>query len=260
MKQSLAMFVKYRHLLFNLIGRDLKVKYRRSVLGILWSVLNPLLMMLVITAVFSNIFKFNIEHFPVYYLTGYTLFNFFSEATNICNSSILEASALIKKVYIPKYIFPLEKVTFALVNMLFSLIAMALIYAVTQTPIHWTALLFPIPIIYTFCFALGMGLLLSALTVYFRDILHLYGVVLTAWMYLTPIFYPVDPQAIPAFMLTVFKFNPLYHFVTYNRNIMMNGVVPGLTDNLICMLFAGGALIVGVLVFRKLQRNFILHI
>ena len=150
--------------------------------------------------------------------------------------------------------------TFALVNMLFSLIAMALIYAVTQTPIHWTALLFPIPIIYTFCFALGMGLLLSALTVYFRDILHLYGVVLTAWMYLTPIFYPVDPQAIPAFMLTVFKFNPLYHFVTYNRNIMMNGVVPGLTDNLICMLFAGGALIVGVLVFRKLQRNFILHI
>ena len=134
MKQSLAMFVKYRHLLFNLIGRDLKVKYRRSVLGILWSVLNPLLMMLVITAVFSNIFKFNVEHFPVYYLTGYTLFNFFSEATNMCNSSILEASALIKKVYIPKYIFPLEKVTFALVNMLFSLIAMALIYAVTQTP------------------------------------------------------------------------------------------------------------------------------
>ena len=121
LKAQIETFKRYKYLLINLIEKDIKLKYRRSVLGILWSVLNPLLMMIVISAVFSNIFKVNIENFPIYYLTGSTLFNMLSETTNYSMMSILESSSLIKKVYIPKYIFPLEKCMFGLVNFLFSI-------------------------------------------------------------------------------------------------------------------------------------------
>ena len=119
MKAQLLTFKKYRYLLQDLTARDLKVKYRRSVLGFAWSILNPFLMMLVITAVFQNIFKFEVDYFPIYYLTGALLYNFVVEATNGSMTSIIGGASLIKKVYIPKYIFPLEKCIFAFVNMVF---------------------------------------------------------------------------------------------------------------------------------------------
>lgn len=258
MKRTLVVFMKYRYLLYNLISRDIKVKYRRSVLGILWSVLNPLLTMLVMTAVFSQVFKFEIENFPVYYLTGSIMFNFYSEATNLCTTSVIGSSALIKKVYIPKYIFPLEKVLFSFVNALFSLIALIFIFAVTGTPITVTAILFPIPLLYTLIFALGVGLLLSSMAVYFRDILHLYAVILTAWMYFTPIFYPAD--ILPEKIAWLLNLNPLYHFISYFRNVMMYNTVPDLTANLYCAGFAVVFLLAGMLVFKKLQKNFILYL
>lgn len=257
MKNSLTVFLKYRYLLYNLISRDIKVKYRRSVLGIVWSILNPLLMMLVMTAVFSNVFKFNVPNFPVYYLLGSTIWNFFSEATNTAITSVLGANALIKKVYIPKYLFPLEKVLFAFVNMLFSLIAVAFIFVVTGTPATVTMLMLPIPLIYVLLFALGIGMLLSALTVYFRDVLHLYAVILTAWMYFTPIFYPVN--ALPTVMQNILKINPLYHYVSYFRDILMYNTVPDLWSNLICLGWALASMVIGLAVFRKLQGNFILY-
>lgn len=258
MNRTITVFLKYRYLLFNLISRDIKVKYRRSVLGIVWSILNPLLMMLVMTAVFSQVFKFDIPNFPVYYLLGSTIWSFFSEATNAATTSVLGASSLIKKVYIPKYIFPLEKVLFAFVNMLFSLIAVAFIFLVTGTPITFTVLLVPIPLIYVLLFAMGVSMMLAALTVYFRDILHLYAVILTAWMYFTPIFYPVN--ALPQIMQNLLKINPLYHYVTYFRDILMYNTVPDLMSNLICIAYATIALIAGLVVFKKMQGNFILYI
>ena len=134
MRARIKTFGRYKYLLKNLIVKDVKLKYRRSILGILWSVLNPLLMMLVISAVFSSIFKVSVENFPVYYLTGSTLFNMLAETTNSSMTSILDSSSLIKKVYIPKYIFPLEKCMFGFINFLFSMIAVA---------IMWSAFLFP---------------------------------------------------------------------------------------------------------------------
>lgn len=242
----------------NLISRDIKVKYRRSALGLVWSILNPLLMMLVMTAVFSQIFKFDVPNFPLYYLIGSTIWGFFSEATNSCIMSILSASSLIKKVYIPKYIFPLEKILFAFINMIFSLVAVAFIFLITRTPLTWTALLIPIPMIYTLIFSAGMGLLLSALTVYFRDILHLYAVLLTAWMYFTPTFYPIN--ALPVTMQDLIKINPLYHYVSYARDVLMYNTIPSLETNLICMIYALVSLFIGIVVFKKLQKNFILYI
>lgn len=257
MQKTLAVFMKYRFLLMNLVSRDIKVKYRRSVLGMLWSVLNPLLMMLVMTAVFSRFFRFAIPNFPVYYLSAQLIWSFFSESTSVSMSAITGNAALIKKVYIPKYIFPLQKVLSSCVNMGFSCVALIFILLVTQTPVTITVTLFPLCFAYLIMFSLGFSLMLSAAVVYFSDIEHLYGVVLTAWMYFTPIFYPAS---ILGDLQWILKINPMYHFVSYFRNILMYNTLPSLQENLICLLLGVVSLLLGCLVFKKLQRNFILHI
>lgn len=258
MHKYIQVFLKYRYLLFNLIERDIKVKYRRSFLGLLWSVLNPLMTMIILTIVFSNLFKFQIENFSLYIILGVTMFNFMSEATNTAMTSMLGAGALIKKVYIPKYMFPLEKVLFAFVNLLFAQIAVILVVLFTGASLHWTILLFPVPLVYLLFFSIGMGFILSAAAVFFRDMLHLYGVLLTAWMYLTPIIYPMD--ILPPLMQKLMLLNPLYHYVDYMRQLMIYGTIPGIKENLICFGFAFLATVLGLCIFKKKQDRFILFI
>lgn len=257
MKQYFKNFFKYRYLVGDLIVRDLKVKYRRSVLGFAWSILNPLLMMLVITAVFQNIFQSSIDNFPLYYLTGYLMFSFMTEATTLAMTAVIQASDLIKKVYIPKYIFPMEKCLFSFINMLFSFVAVIVVMLILKAQFYATFLLFWIPMLYALIFAIGLGLFLASATVFFRDIMHLYSVVTVAWMYLTPIFYPMD--ILPDFMFKVMSFNPLYHFVLYFRALIMQGHIPDLRTNLICMGFSAIMLILGALFFKKNQDKFILY-
>ena len=176
LKQKIKVFLKYKTLLNELVVRDIKVRYRKSVLGLLWTVLNPLLMMCVITVVFSTLFRQNIPNFPIYYLAGSLIFSFNSEATSNGLYSIIGSASLIKKVYIPKYLFPISKVLSALVNLGFSLVAMFVVMIVTGAPFHATLLLMPLPIFYVFLFTSGLSLLLAAATVYFRDIAHFWGV------------------------------------------------------------------------------------
>ncbi len=262
-KKDISSLRRYKYLLLDLVGRDLKTKYRRSVLGVLWSVLNPLLMMLVLTAVFSNIMRVQVEGgFALFYLTGYIMFNFVSESTNMSLSSVYYASGLIKKVYLPKYLFPLEKCIFSFVNMLFSLIAFVIVFVIFtvtgQASAHVTMLLFPIPMLYLFVFSLGLSLFLAAIYIFFRDIGHIYGVLLTVWMYASPVIYPVS--ILPAWLASVIKINPLYHYITYFRNIMLYGTLPSFSDNLVCLLFAFAMLGFGITIFRKAQDKFILYI
>lgn len=258
MKKNIENFLKYKNLLLDLVSRDLKVKYRRSALGFAWSILNPLLMMFVITAVFQNMFRSNIEHFPVYYLTGYLLFSFITEATNLCMSSVIGASALIKKVYIPKYIFPLEKCMFSFVNMLFSFVATIIVMLILKVPFSPSFFLFLVPMLFAFVFAVGFGLFLAAANVFFRDIEHLYGVFTMAWMYLTPIFYPVD--ILPAAMQGVLKLNPLYHYIMYFRALVLGNHVPDFHSFLVCAGFSVIMFLIGVVFFMKKQDKFILYI
>lgn len=185
-------FKKFFPLLLNLAAKDIKIKYRRSVLGILWSIFNPLLTMMVLTQVFGMLLRVQVENFATYYILGSSLWNFFSESTSISMMSIISSSSLIKKVYVPKYIFPLEKCLFGLINFAFSMIAVVVVMLVQGTKLTFTLLLFPIPVIYCFVFCVGFSLILSALTVYFRDMMHLYGILLTVWIYLTPIIYPEE--------------------------------------------------------------------
>lgn len=255
---NIAVFKKYRYLLANLISRDLKVKYRRSMLGFLWSILNPLLMALVINAVFSRIFKFQVEYFIVYYLTGSLIFNFMTEATTGSLTSVISAASLIKKVYIPKYIFPLEKCMFAFVNMLFSSVAVIVVILIVRMPVSWTALLFFFPMICALVFSLGLSLILSALNVFFRDIGHLYTVWTVAWMYLTPVIYPAE--VIPERLLPIMHLNPMFHYVTYFRDVVMYATVPGLQTHIICLVYAFTFLGLGLVIFKKQQDRFILYI
>ncbi|MBQ9750837.1 MAG: ABC transporter permease [Clostridia bacterium] len=254
----IASLKSYRYLLVDLVSRDIKTKYRRSVLGILWSVLNPLLMMLVLTAIFSNIFRFEIQDYPVYYLTGSVLFTFLSESTSSSMSSIISSAGLIKKVYIPKIIFPLEKCLFSLVNLLFSLIAAVIVFFIVGVQPSWTMLLFFIPIVFLFVFAFGFSLILATMNTFFRDVGYLYGVLLTVWMYLTPIFYPMS--ILSGWMQSIVRINPLYHYVEYFRAVTMYGTLPSLSTNLICIAYAVIFLLIGVVVFQRNQNKFVFFI
>lgn len=249
---------KYRELLFELVKRDIKIKYRRSVLGILWSVLNPLLFMAVITVVFSTIFKSDIENFPIYFLCGQIVFAFFSEATSMAQTSILGNGALIKKVYIPKYIFPISKVCSGLVNAGFSLIAIIIMMVILQYIPPVTGLLFFIPLIYVFLFSIGVSMLISALGVFFRDTIHLYSVFLTVLSYFSALFYPVD--IVPAQYQVFLRFNPVYVFIEYFRELMLYGRIPGLEANILCIAHCVLVLVIGYYTFKKSENKFILYI
>ena len=256
--EKIGALKRFSPLLKELVVRDIKVRYRHSALGLIWTVLNPLLMMTVITIVFSTLFKQNIEHFPIYYLAGSLLFSFNSESTTTAMHSMISNASLIKKVYIPKYLFPLSNVLSGMVNLGFSLIAMFIVMIITGAPFHITLLLIPIPIFYTFLFALGLGIMLSALTVFFRDIAHFYGVFILAWTYLTPIFYPVS--ILPDAMRNLMNLNPMYHYVSFMRDLVLYGRFPSMTENLICIAMSLGMLAVGMFVFYKKQDKFVLYV
>ena len=245
-------------ILRSLVSRDFKLKYRRSILGVLWSVLNPLLMMVVLTVVFSTIFRFNIENFPLYLILGQTLFAFMTEATSSAMGSIIESAPLIKKIRINKMIFPVEKVVFALVNFAISLIAVAAVMLFFRIVPTINIFLLPVLLLYLFAFSLGIGLLLAALSVFFRDVMHLWGVFTSAWTYATPLFYPVD--ILPEWALPIMNANPMYYYVEYFRDIALYGTTPSLSMNLICLGCGVVALLVGVLVFRSQQKKFILYV
>ena len=246
-------------ILESLVSKDFKLKYRRSMLGILWSVLNPLLMMIVLSAVFSMFLKWdNIEHFPLYLILGTVLFSLMQNSTTAAMWSILEAAPLIKKVRVEKMIFPIEKAAFELVNFAISLVAVVAVMVFFQVMPTLNLLFLPLLLFYVVLFSAGLGLLLSSLAVFFRDVCHLWGVVITAWTYGTPIFYPVtllDPM-----MQEIMQFNPMYHYVTYFRDIAMWNINPGITEHLVCFAMAAITFLVGYLVFRKTESKFILYV
>ncbi|MDO4793505.1 MAG: ABC transporter permease [Filifactor alocis] len=245
-------------MLRELVIRDIKVRYRKSFLGILWTVLNPLMMMAVLTVVFSTIFRSNIENFPVYYLTGSLLFSFNSEATTQAQTAIIGNASLIKKVYIPKYLFPLSRVMSSLVNLCFSFIALLIVMVVTKSTFHPTMIFAVYPIICLMMFTTGLSLVLSVYTVFFRDLVHLYGVFTLIWMYLTPLFYPLE--MLPPEAKSIVEMNPLYHFIVYFRHVILDGHIPTLMQHISLFFIGFMFLIVGIVVFIRRQDKFILYI
>jgi len=258
-KGQLHTFNRFKYYLRLLIKRDFVAKYRRSILGVLWSLLNPMLTMLVMTLVFSYLFEFAIVNFPVYLLSGLTIWTFFSESTTMAMTSVIAGESVIKKIYIPKYMFPLSRVISSLVNMAFSLIAVFIVVLFTRAPFYWTMLLIPIPIIYIFVFSLGIAMLVSSLAVFFRDLTYLYGIFTTLLMYLSAIFWPIEILE-GGLLENLIGLNPMYQFITYFRHLVYWGTVPDLWSNFVCMGFALSAFCVGTAVFMKKQDTFILSL
>lgn len=255
---ALSECYKYRYLISELVQRDIKVRYRRSVLGVLWTILTPVCQMLVMTMVFSRLFRFEIENYVVYLLIGNILFTFMSDTTNVSIWVILENAGLIKKVYIPKILFPYTKTFSNVVNVMFSLVALVVVIIITRVPFHATALLIFVPIFYCMLFTMGLSALLATMTVFFRDISHIYTVFTMLWMYATPIFYPrsLIEEAFPL----VLHLNPMFHYIDYFRALVLEGRVPGLKENLICLAFALVFWAVGTVVLVKNQDKFILYV
>jgi ABC-2 type transport system permease protein len=266
-------FRKDWYILSSLVGKEFKRKYRRSVLGVVWSVLNPVLQMIVLTIVFSYMFRFDMPGVPfaLYLILGQTLFAIMASSSNAGLMSIMEAAPLIKKVRVNKFIFPLSKVLFEFVNFGFSFIA---VIAVTlyyhfdpsqswEFAASFGLLSVPLVLIYLAIFCAGLSFLLSALAVFFRDVIHLWSVFVLLWTYATPLFYPLNalPESLYGINVkAIMQFNPMYQFITYMRDIMLYGRVPGLEQNLICLAMALVTFAVGFLVFRFAQRKFILYV
>ncbi|MCL2500896.1 MAG: ABC transporter permease [Defluviitaleaceae bacterium] len=241
-----------------MVKRNFVTRYRKSVLGILWSLLNPLLTMLVLTMVFSTVFRFEIEFLPIYILSGQLIFNFFSESTSLAMNSIVGGAGMIKKVYVPKYIFPISQVISSIVNMGFSFTAFLFVFLLLRHPFNWTFFMIPIPILYIIIFSMGVGMLLSSMAVFFRDINYIYGIGITLLMFLTPIFWPISMLAPRVYHLI--HLNPMFHFVGYFRDVALYGNIPGLWANIICLGFALAALGIGLYVKMAQQDKYILYL
>ncbi|QNM07000.1 ABC transporter permease [Qiania dongpingensis] len=250
---------RYNFLLHQLVARDFKTKYKRSVLGVFWSFLNPLLTMGVQYVVFSRIFRFDIPAYPVYLLTGVVFFNFFTDATSQAMNAITGNASLITKVYVPKYIYPISKVLSTSINLLLSLIPLFLVAVITGQKITLAYLLIPFGVICFLTFVIGVSFILSTAMVFFRDMQFLWGVFTMLWMYATPIIYPVSLLE-GTFLLTFQKINPMYYYMCFFRTIIIDGVSPEPTQYIMCLGFALAALLVGGLIFRKAQDQFVLHI
>lgn len=258
-QQRLINSWQYRDLLKQLVTRDIKLKYRRSFLGYLWSVLNPLFIMVVMAIVFSTMFRRNIENFPVYLFTGQIMFNFMNQSTHQAIFSITGNSALLKKTYVPKYIFTVSKITSGLVDFFFSLGALIIVMVVTRAKFTLYFFLTPFVAIQLYLFCVGLGMFLAQANVFFRDIQYIYNAVTTAWMYLTPIFYPIEQLPDDVSWL-IRHFNPMYFYVGQFRDLVYYGRMPGHLIMLAGWTTAIVMLIIGVKSFMKTQNNFILYI
>lgn len=243
---------QYLFVIRELTSREIKRKYARSNLGIVWSVLSPLLNMVVMSLIFSTMFKRSIENFPIYYLTGNIFWSLFSTATNTSMSSLVDNKNLLLKAKLPKQIFVVSRIYTALVNFGYTCIAYVLMLIIFRITPKWTMLLFPFIVLCSLMFAMGISYILSIVYVFFADIKYLYSVILTLWMYLSAIFYPVD--SLPEFMKEVINCNPVYLSIYAARECVMSGNVPDIS--IWIKLFGSGllSLLLGYLVFRRKEN------
>jgi len=247
--------IRYRNLIFQLVRRDILTRYKRSVLGIAWTMLNPLGMMVVLTVALSQIFRFDVPNYPVYILSGLVVWNYFSQTTTAAISSFVWGGGLLKRIYIPRSTFVLSSVGTGLVNLLLALIPLLIIMLFTGSPVRWTILFLPVPILLLLLFALGLGLIISTAAIYFPDVAEMYQIILTAWMYLTPVIYPdsILPEN-ARFWLQLL--NPMFRLVQIFRLPLYDGRIPTWTELWPAIVISLIILIIGWLVFTRASDEF----
>jgi ABC-type polysaccharide/polyol phosphate export permease len=251
--QELKEAVRYRHLLYQLVRRDILTRYKRSFLGVAWTMISPLGMMLVLSFVFSNIFGGQ-KGIPAYILTGLMAWNFFSQSTTGAMSSLVWGGGLLQRIYIPRASFGLSAIGSGIINLILSFIPLILVMVVTGTPIRITALFAPISLLLLACFTLGLGLAISTLAVYFPDVAEMYQIILLAWMYITPIIYP--ETFLPAKYQLILHLNPMYYLVKLWRLPLYDGFWPTWSDFWPAAAIAIGMLLLGWFFFTSKSDEF----
>ena len=249
---------KYRELLRNLVVRDIKVRYKRSILGFLWVMLNPLLMMLILNMVFSGLFKVSTQNYTAYLLSGIILWSFFAQSTSTAINSFIGNSNLIRKIYLPRAIFPLSVVISAMINLVFSFVPLFIIFFITGTSLSPHIYLLPPVLIMIAMFSFGISLILSTLTVFFHDTKYIYEVLLLAWMYMTPIFYP--ESIIPEKFSVIFQINPMYYFLTIFRAALYMDILSIPEKLFYGFLFSLTALITGWFFYNRYKDRVVYYL
>ena len=249
---------RYRELIWALALKDLKVRYKRSVLGFMWALLNPMLLMLVLTVVFSTIMNFSIQHFAIFVLSVLLPWTFFSQSLAYAAESIVGNGDLIKKVRVAKLVFPVAAVISNMINLLLSIIPLALLVLVMRHPFYATWLYLPVPLLALTIFTLGATFFFAAANVYYRDVAHILQIVLQVWFYVTPIIF--DIKMFPAKYQWVFKLNPLIFVMNGFRLSVYYGMLPAAQSILASFLCAFISLGIGFAVFRKYQDEFVFYV
>lgn len=250
--------MKYFGFLKEIVKRNIKRKYYKSALGVVWTVLNPLLSMLVMTLVFSTLFQRNIENYPIYLLCGQLVFGFINGSGRQSLNAILANAGYIRAIYIPKYIFVLAIVVENFVSLLFSLTALVLVMIVTGVPFTFNLLLLPLLFALMFMFALGFSLFLATYGTFLRDLQHLYGIFTTLWMWVSAIFYPMS--IIPSSYRFLFDLNPALHYISILRSICWEGTMPSEKTLIIATVYAILMLMLGISVFKSKENKFFLYV
>jgi len=252
--EELRGIFQYRDLIYQLVRRDIVTRYKRSALGIAWTMLQPLGMMVIMTIVFSNLFR-TVEGYPSYVLSGLIAWTFFSQTTTAAIHQVVWGGILFRRIYLPHTAFAVSAISTGLVNLVISLVPLVVILLVTGRPLHWSMLFLPVAMILLAAFALGVGLILSTLAIYFPDVAEMYQIILVAWMYMTPIIYPEEifPET---YRFWITNLNPMYHLVEIFRTPIYDGSLPAWNQLAIAGISAISVLLVGWLFFSKKADDF----
>lgn len=256
-RESVRDVYRYRDLLRLLIGTNVKMRYKRSVLGVAWTLLNPLATAIVMTIAFSALFRFALPNYAVYVLSGILYWTFFQQGTTHAMSSLVWGGGLLTKVYVPAAVFPLSAIGTALVNLVLSMPPLVLIMLALRHEFSPALLFLPVPVLLLAAFSLGVGLIMSSYAIFFSDVVEMYGVALRVWFYLTPIMYP--ETILPDKVLWVVKLNPMYHLVSCWRAPIYNGELPPAGSVAAAAVWATAALVVGAWIFTRRADQFALR-
>ncbi len=254
MHQSFKEIYAYREMLVNLIRRDLRTRYKGSALGFLWTFINPLLQLIVYSVVFSFIMRMNVVKYPMFLFVALLPWIYFANTTQSAANLIISNGNIIKKVYFPREILPLATATAGLINLALSLIVALIALLVFRIPLGPSLIALPLIMILQFFFTLGITFIVSAVNVYYRDVEHVWGILLMAWFYVTPIVYPLE--MIPENYMRLFSLNPATLMINSYRDILYKGIFPNPFNLLYFAIFSFLILCFGYLLFRHLARRF----
>jgi ABC-type polysaccharide/polyol phosphate export permease len=249
---------RYRELIWALALKELRVRYKRSVLGFVWALLNPALLMIVLTLVFGTIMRFSAPHYSIFLLSMLLPWTFFSQSLAYSVESIVGNGELLKKVKVARLVFPVAALVSNIINFLLSLIPLLLLIVAMRFPVHWTWLYLPVPMIGLFLFTLGTALFFATINVFYRDVNHIIQIILQAWFYFSPIIYSLD--LIPIKYRWLFKMNPLLYVLNGFRLSIYYGILPSGASVVLSLACGIAALVVGFSIFRRYEKSFVYYV